>query len=127
MTTEISNLIAYLAELYAQRDADALRKAELKDSLLTPEQRTEMAAIDLEFAGPEGVLAEIITDVEGAVKTAVAQHGASITAAGYRAEYRKPSVTWDSARLEGFAVTYPDILAFRKVGQPSVAIKAVKK
>jgi hypothetical protein len=40
------------------------------------------------------------------------------------AMYTKPRVTWDSKGIEGFSVAHPEINVFRKVGEPSVSIKA---
>ena len=45
----------------------------------------------------------------------------------YMAVYSKPRVTWDTKGLDGFAVAYPEILAFRKEGEKgSVSFRHVK-
>lgn len=115
-----------LADYRAHADLLASEKDHLKDSVITDEQRAELAAIDLEYADREDSIAQAIREQEESVRQLVLTVGESVADAGLRAEYRKPRVTWDNAKLEGFATVYPDILDFRHTGAASVAIKVTK-
>jgi hypothetical protein len=74
---------------------------------------------------------EIVMDVDeeislltNEIKEQVKATGESVKGTHLMAMYTKPRVTWDSKGIEGFSVAHPEINVFRKVGEPSVSIKA---
>jgi hypothetical protein len=74
---------------------------------------------------------EIVMDVDeeismlaNEIKEQVKATGESVKGEHLSAVYTKPRVTWDSKGIEGFSVAHPEINVFRKVGEPSVSIKA---
>lgn len=57
---------------------------------------------------------------------AVLSKGESVKGELLQAVFSKGRTTWDSKRLEGFALAHPEINKLKKVGKPSVAIREVK-
>lgn len=53
----------------------------------------------------------------------VARHGATVKHAGLMAVYSKPRVSWDTAKLEGYALAHPEITAARTTGKPTISIR----
>lgn len=123
---EIRAQLNRLAEYHAERDAVALEKQALVDSVLTPEIKTRLAEIDLEFAAREDAVDANISEMESHVKTAVIAHGGSVKADYLHAVWAKGRVSWDTKSLDGYAVAHPELFAFRKEGQPSVSIRTAK-
>jgi hypothetical protein len=74
------------------------------------------------------LLSEINT-LEKEIKADVSEIGKSIATSVANANYRKGYVrtSWDSKKLDGYAIANPDVLKFRKetVVKPSVSIKLV--
>lgn len=64
--------------------------------------------------------------LESEIKDAVIASGSSVKSLSLQAVYSKPRETWEGAKLSAYAIACPEILAFRKVGQPSVSIREVK-
>lgn len=121
MTIEI--MLDNLAELLSQIDATRLHYQELKDAVLTAEQKQQLADIDAELATaiqPAHVMSAIL---EADIKTEVIKHGASVKGAHMQAVWLKPRVSWDTKALDGYSAAHPELLAFRKEGEPSVSIR----
>ena len=52
--------------------------------------------------------------------------GATAKGVHLMAVWAKGRETWDTSRLAGFAVAHPELLELRKIGEPTVAIRAIK-
>jgi hypothetical protein len=60
------------------------------------------------------------------VKESVIAGGESVKGEFLHAVYVKGRTTWETKLLDGFAAAHPEILQFRKVGEPSVTIRSSK-
>jgi hypothetical protein len=123
----IPRMLDQLADLQAQRDALQVEKQRLIDSILTPEIRAKLAEIDLEFDEKTETVNQNITELEEAVKNVVKNSGSSYKGQYLQAVWSRPRITWDTPSLEHYAEVHPEILRFRKQGEPSVSIRALKK
>ena len=113
-----------ISELQAAQDAALLRKAEKLAELeaqIPAEIRVAMRAADDAAAEVAERTSREIEELKAEVKADVI--AASLTVKGdfLEARFVKGRVTWDSAKLEGFAASHPEILPFRKQGDPSVS------
>jgi len=119
---EIKQKLDKLAEFQAQRDAVMLEKQALLDEIYTAEIKARMTEIEAEFsAKTEGVTANIAalrTEIENAVKV----HGKTVNASLLQAVWSKARYSYSDKEKEGYTAAS----VFRKLGEPSVAIKAVK-
>ncbi len=123
---EIKQKLDRLAEYQAQKDAAMLAKQELIDAVYTAEIKSRMAEIEAEFEEKtEGVNANIAT-LEADIKAAVVEHGASVKGAVYHAVFSKGRVSWDTKSLDGYAAAHPELMTFRKEGEPSVSLRIAK-
>ena len=63
----------------------------------------------------------LMEGLEGEIRAAVLETGATIESDHLQAVWKKGRVSWDSGRLAGYAVAHPEILALRKEGAPTVS------
>jgi hypothetical protein len=65
--------------------------------------------------------------LENEIKTDVLLYGESVAGGMYRACYTQGRVSWDNEGMIRYAAAHPDVLQFRKQGQPSVSLRVVNK
>lgn len=123
---QIKELLDRLAEYQSKRDAANLEKQALIDEVYTPEIKQRMAEIEAEFAGKTETVNENIAALEAEIKQAVINHGASVKGSFFHAVFAKGRVSWDTKSLDGYAAAHPELIAFRKEGDPSVSIRTAK-
>ena len=114
-----------LAELQAQRDVLALNKQAMIDSVLTPEIKTQIADIEIEFLPQFTEVDEKIAALTAEVKGGVLAEGKSVKGAHLHAVYAGGRVSYDTKALDKYAKEHPEIDMLRSEGQPSVSIRKV--
>ena len=113
-------------------------KQKLVDGILTPELLAQVREIEVEFQPKYEVLEEPSDELENAmqedtmltaaIKYEAQQLGKSIPGPGLTAQFGKGRVSWDDAGLCGYAKAgHPEILDFRKEGDPVISIVKSKK
>lgn len=95
----------------------------LQRNLILATVQAELDALDAEYQPKRLAAAEKLTALEGEIKRVVAAGGATVKGGLFQAVYTKGRVSWDSKALEGYAAAHPEIIAFRKEGEPSVSIR----
>ena len=123
---EIKLKLDQLAEFQSQRDVVMLEKQRLLDEVYSAEIKQRMAEIEAEFAGKTEAVNENIATLEAEIKQAIIAHGASVKGSVFHAVFAKGRVSWDTKSLEGYATAHPELLIFRKEGEPSVSIRVAK-
>lgn len=123
---DITTLMQKLEDARANLDSMIAEHAALKDEATPAEVKATWAAIDEEFEPIVQAAQAAYGEAEAAVKAAVAEHGATVKGQFLQAVWSKPRVTWDAKSLDGYALNHPELFAFRKEGQPSVSIRAIK-
>lgn len=122
MSGEIVNKLDQLANFMAQRDVLNLQKKELIDQVLTPEIRARLEEIEAEFAGKlEAVDANVAT-LEEEIRQEALRYGSSVKGTFLRVVWHKGRVSWDNKSLDVYAEMHPEIITFRKEGNPYVSI-----
>lgn len=105
---------------------DAIRaevEAETKGVYTALTQRK--AEIEAEFAGKAEAVDENIKKLTDDIKADIKLLGCSVKGEHYQGVYVSGRVTWDPKSLDGYAVGHPEILHFRKEGEPSVSIRRI--
>jgi hypothetical protein len=115
-----------MAEYQAPRDAAMLEKQALLDAIYTAEIKARMAEIEAEFSTKTEGVTENIAALEAEIKQAVIEHGESVKGSLFHAVFAKGRVSWDTKSLDGYAAAHPELLSFRKQGEPSVSIRIAK-
>ncbi len=80
-------------------------------------------AIEKEMKPRVDALSAQVESAELAVRQAVVAFGRSHWRHGIKATFYKPRVTFDNKALQEYVVTHPELEQFKKVGQPTCAIK----
>lgn len=63
--------------------------------------------------------------MEKGIKESVLSIGEPVKGEFLQAIFIKGRVSWDTKGLDGYAVAHPEILIFKKTGEPSVSLKKV--
>jgi hypothetical protein len=85
--------------------------------------REQLDAVDAAFAEEMRSAADAAADAEKQARELVLQLGRSVAVAGIKARYSVGNVSWDNEKMADYARSHPEVLAFRKVGKPWVALK----
>ena len=125
-TIQIKNKLEQLAEFKAQKDIASLDMQALIDAIYTPEIKAQIKEIEEEFAYQTQAVDENIKLLEDEIREAVIEHGESVKGSAFHAVYMKGRVSWDGKFLDGYAVDHPELLHWRKEGNPTVSIRASK-
>ncbi len=116
-----------LEEFHAQREALSTQKQALIDGVLTPEVRARMAEIEAEFGQKAEALGANIESLETEIKAETLAHGETVKSGRFQAVWNKGRDTWDGKGLGAYAAAHPEVLAFRRQGEPSVTIRRLGK
>jgi hypothetical protein len=119
----IAEKLKRLSTLYEERDSLGAQKQALIDQVLTPEIKKRLEEIDAEFAGKDKAAETNIEALEAEIKQDTLSHGESVKAAGFQAVWTKGRVSWDGKGLLSYSESHPEILQFRKEGEPTVSIR----
>lgn len=114
-----------LADMYAQEDVIRLEKQKIIDSILTDEIKEKITEIEDEFKLQTEGLQNNIAALESEIKKDVVAIAESVKGEHLQAVYNKGRVSWDDKGLEGLMITFPDIVKFRRAGNPSVSIRKI--
>ena len=97
----------------------------LRDEIFTPEIRATLKAIDEDEQLSLAETDERIKELTAEIKRLVLDKGNSIKSEHLHAVYMKGRVSWNTKALDGVAAIYPEVAALKKVGKPSVSIRAI--
>jgi hypothetical protein len=106
---------------FTRLDYETKRKEILKQI------QPELDALDAEYKPVLESAEENIATLENEIKTDVLLCGESVSGGMYRACYVQGRVSWDNHGMARYAASHPDVLQFRKQGQPSVSLRVVNK
>ena len=100
---------------------------ETKRTQILKQVQAELDALDSEYKPVIERVDENIAMLENEIKTDVLLHGESVSGGMYRAIYMQGRVSWDSEGINKYAEAHPDVLQFRKQGQPIVSLRVINK
>lgn len=100
---------------------------ETKRKEILQQIQLELDALDAEYKPVLEAAEENITTLENEIKTDVLLYGESVSGGMYRACYSQGRVSWDNDGMARYAASHPDVLQFRKQGQPSVSLRVVNR
>jgi hypothetical protein len=106
---------------FTRLDYETRRKQILKQI------QAELDALDLEYKPVMEAAEENIEALENEIKTDVLLYGESVSGGMYRATYTQGRVSWDNDGIIRYAESHPDVLQFRKQGQPIVSLRVLSK
>ena len=111
-----------LTDLRAAADV-ARMDHEAKRAEVLRKVQAELDALDLEFQPVLEAAEANASALEAEIKNDVLLRGESLRGSVYQAIYMKGRVSWDSAAIDQYARAHPEVLKFRREGQPSVSLR----
>ncbi|HLO28308.1 MAG TPA: hypothetical protein VK249_04190 [Anaerolineales bacterium] len=100
---------------------------ETKRTVILKQIQSELDALDAEYKPVLEAAEENIAALENEIKTDVLLYGESVSGGMYRASYTQGRVSWDNEGMAKYAASHPDVLQFRKQGQPIVSLRVLNK
>jgi hypothetical protein len=97
---------------------------ETKRTEVLKKVQAELDAIEAEFQPVLDAAEANASALEAEIKNDVLLRGESLHGGVYHAIYMKGRVSWDSDGINDYARAHPEVLKFRKEGQPSVSLRA---
>ncbi len=120
---DITKLLDQYGDLTAHYDAIRIG-AEVKRAEIMRPVQDDLDALEAETTPALAEIQNAINDISAEIKAAVASGGQSVKGGRFQAVYTKGRVSWDTKALDGYAAAHPEIQQFKKVGEPSVSIRA---
>ena len=118
----VAGKLTRLADLQSARDVVRMDYEAKRDEILKKVQ-AELDALESEYQ-PLLDAADFNADtLEAEIKNDVLLAGESVTTDFYQAYYMKGRITWDTDGMARYANSHPDVLRFRKEGQPYVTLR----
>lgn len=114
-----------LAEIQAAADVTQL-DYEAKRAEILKAIQAELDALEAEYKPLMDAAAERTTALEAEIKQGVLRHGQSVKGRQLHAVYYHGRVTWDTKSLDSYADAHPEILGFRKEGEPIIQLRPAK-
>lgn len=100
---------------------------ETKRNEILKQIQSELNALDLEYQPVLEAAQENLAALENEIKTEVLLCGESVSGGMYRAVYTLGRVSWDNDGMTKYAAIHPQILQFRKQGQPIVSLRVMDR
>lgn len=128
--TQIKALLDELAAL--REDARTIieardeRRAEILAPLIPASVQAQLETVERVAAEETEIVQERIGRLEERIRKRVLAFGKRVDGERLMAVVAKGRVSWDASGLEGYALAVPEILKFRKEGDPSVSIRERK-
>jgi hypothetical protein len=119
----IAQKLDRLSALIAEQEALDAQKQALIDQVIPPDVKARLADVEAEFAQKAEAAASNIQALEAEIKAETLGVGETVRASGIQAVWNKGRQTWDSKGLSSYSESHPDILQFRKEGEPTVTIR----
>lgn len=119
-------LLEQLAQAESQAQLINAHFAQVRETILTPEIKAQLAAVDEEQAQATAAITAGINSLRDQVKSAVIEAGATVKGSMFQAVLVKGRESVNIAGLKGYAKVHPEVLEFIETGAPSVTIRGVK-
>jgi hypothetical protein len=87
----------------------------------------ELNALDAEYNPLLDAAATRTANLESELRQEVLNFGATVKGSKLPFTYVRGRVSWDTESLDKYALSHPEIKAYRKEGAPSVSLRNVKE
>ena len=112
-----------LVNLRAQLDVMRIDYVTKIAAIIPDEIKAQLAEAEATYAENQAACSDAIRSLEVRILAEVLERGETVKATGIMAVWNKGRETWDGKSLTGYAAAHPEILAFKKVGEPTVTIR----
>lgn len=115
-----------LADLRAAQDV-ARMDYESKRAEVLKQVQAQLDALEGEYLPLLESADENAAALEAEIKNDVLLGGKTVSTDVYQAVYSKGRVNWDTAGIDKYAESHPEVLKYRKIGRPIVTLREVGK
>jgi hypothetical protein len=119
---KIAGKLTRLADLQAAVDLTRM-DYEAKRTEVLKKVQAERDALEAEYDPLLEAAERNASALEAEIKNDVLLGGESVLTDVYQALYMKGRVTWDTDGIDRYAAAHPEVLKYRKQGQPSVSLR----
>lgn len=123
MNEDICAKLDQLANFQAQKEVLKFDKQALIDQVITAEIKARLDEIEAEFTGRLEAVDANIEKLEEEIKEDVIRQGATVRGTFLMAVWNRGRVSWDNRRLDVYAQDHPEILGYRRQGEPFISIR----
>jgi len=123
---DVAELLDHYCDLHERLEAVVAEAQEKREAAIPPEVKAAIMAIDEVYQPVIHALEEEIRVLKQQIEAGVLAIGQTVKANKAIAVYNRGRVAWDTQALEGYAAAHPEILQFRKEGNPYVTIRWTK-
>lgn len=118
-------ILEQLTNAYARRDGLKIDHDRARDAAIPEEVEAALADIDVEFSPKFDTIDALILQLEAQAKKSVLSEGKTVKGGALQAVFMKGRVSWDSGKLDGLMIGFPELAQARKQGAPTVTIRKV--
>ncbi len=123
---QVAAKLTRLADLRAAVDLTRM-DYESKRAEVLKKVQAELDALEAEYQPLLEAAQNNASVLEAEIKNDVLLRGQTVSSDFFQAVYMKGRVMWDTDGMNRYAAVHPDVLQYRKEGQPSVTIRAAGK
>jgi hypothetical protein len=116
-----------LSKLCSEWEILNLEKQAAVNEVIPPEIRNLIEQIEKTFQEKIKVVEDNIVCLEKDIKAETVNCGANVKGMFLQAVFNKGIISWNTKGLEQYAESFPEVLDFRKQGNPFVSIRRVTK
>ncbi len=120
--SHIASKLNRLADLQAAVDLARMDYEAKRDKILEA-VRLQLDALEAEYEPLLEAARNNAAALEAEIKNDVLLSGESVVTDVYQAIYMKGRVTWDTDAIDKYAVSHPEVLRFRRQGDPNVTLR----
>ena len=118
--------IEELTQVKSAADVTRLDYEQKRAEILKAVQE-ELNALDAEYNPLLEAATTRAANLESELRREVLSFGATVKGSKLSFTYVRGRVSWDTDALDKYALTHPEIKAYRKEGAPSVSLRSVKE
>jgi len=119
------DLIKQYTDLRTAYDLESAEYERQRVAILAKVQ-DELDALGSEFTPRLTAASEKFTELEKRIKEGVAVQGKTEKGERWMFVYAKGRVSWDTKKLDGLMLAFPELGQCRSEGEPTVSVRAVK-
>jgi len=124
--SQVVSKLNRLADLHAAVDLTRM-DYEAKRAEVLKKVQAELDTLEAEYQPVLDAAQENASALEAEIKNDVLLGGESVVTDVFQALYVKGRVSWDNEGISNYARSHPEVLKFRKEGQPSVSLRMAGK
>lgn len=119
---DITALLNLYGELKNKLQLAEMDYADKRAALLRP-LADKLAIEEAAFNATAAPITSLLAELDTRIRAATLAHGQKVVGAQWQAVYSNGKTSWDDKGLLKFAAQHPDVMRYRKSGEPSISLR----